>query len=197
MQIKIITAPSEIISVAEAVEFARVDSYASESTTIATLITASRQMVEDYLQRLIGSQTVEVLLGQFPSAGRQAIALSSPLASITSVKYIDTSATEQTLAENTDYYKSVDSDRAEIIPVSTWPTAMKKANSVRIRCVAGYQDPGDSPILSAALPRTIRTAMLMQFTDLYENRGAQTEKPLTVNRAVENLLSPYRLEMGI
>jgi hypothetical protein len=52
-------------------------------------------------------------------------------------------------------------------------------------------------MLSEALPATIKTAMLMYIADLYENREAQVEKPLTANLAVERLLSTYRLEQGI
>lgn len=196
--LKIITPPTaELITVAEAADFMRVDFPDSETTQIETMITAARQWCEDYLRRAIGIQTLEEVLGAFPKTGRQAINLRPPVISITSVIYTDTSGDDVELVEGTDYYVALDSEPGEIVPISAWPVALAKANSVKVRYQAGYSNPGDSPLLSTALPTTIRTAMLMQIMDLYENRGSQTERPLTVNQTLERLLSMHRLEMGI
>lgn len=39
--------------------------------------------------------------------------------------------------------------------------------------------------------------MLLVLTDLYENRSAQTERALSPNLAVERLLTPHRLGLGV
>jgi len=197
MLIKIITQPEEIITVSEVSGFLHIDFPASETTEIENMITAARQWCEDYLERAIGIQTLETVLGPFPWVGRQQIILRPPVVSLTSVKYKDTSGVEQTLVENTDFYKSLDSEPGEIVPVGAWPVALKTADAIKVRYVSGYSDPGDSPLLSKSLPDSMRLAMLMQVGDLYANREAQTEKILTANPTLERLLSVYRLGMGI
>jgi uncharacterized phiE125 gp8 family phage protein len=196
VSVKIITPPTEIITVAEAADFMRVDFPDDESDRIEAMITSARQWCEDYLQRAIGVQTLETILCGFPSAGRKQIHLRPPVISVTSVNYIDNAGAEEELTVDEDYYLSIDSEPAEIIPVTTWPAAMNIANSVKVRYQAGYNDPADSPS-SNPLPSPIRTAMLMQIADLYENRTAQAERPLAVNQTLERMLSMYRLEMGI
>jgi uncharacterized phiE125 gp8 family phage protein len=194
MSIKIITAPSEVITAAEAAEFLRIDNVDDEETTINAFIKAARQWCEEYLCRAIGVQTIEVILDSFPSRG---IFLRSPVISVTSVKYMDTSNVEQTLVENTDFYVGEDGEPCLIKPVSGWPDTLSIPDAVRVRYEAGYQPSGTSPSESQDLPETIKTAMLMLISDMYENREAQSDKVLNINPTVERLLSMYRLEMGI
>lgn len=49
----------------------------------------------------------------------------------------------------------------------------------------------------SAAPLAVQHAILLILTDLYENRSAQVEKALTANAAVERLLHPHRLGLGI
>lgn len=191
--LKLITAPDEIITADEAAEFMRAEFSNSEETLIETLITASRLMIEEYLFRRIGVQTVELRDRGFPANGAP-IVLPAPLISITSIKYLDGDNVEQTL--NEDEYIVSDSAPALITPVNSWPNTSNVGDSLRVRFEAGYSDSG-SPVLSELLPETIKTAILMYVADLYENREAQVEKPLTANLAVERLLSTYRLVLGI
>lgn len=191
---KLITAPSEIVTLAEVAEFMRAEFSSSEESLIETLITAARQMCEEYLFRRIGVQTVELRDKGFPANGAPII-LPAPLISVTSIKYLDGSNVEQTLSSS-EYIVS-DSEPGIITPVNSWPVASAVRDSLRVVFVAGYSDPGESPKQSEALPKTIKTAMLMQIADMYENREAQVERPLTVNLTLERLLSPYRLEMSI
>ncbi|MCK5581818.1 MAG: phage gp6-like head-tail connector protein [Candidatus Omnitrophica bacterium] len=197
MSIKIITQPEEILTVSEVADFLRIDFPDEETTEIQNMITAARLWCEEYLQRSIGIQTLETILGAFPTIGRQEIKLFPPVISVTSVKYLDTNNDEQTLVVGTDFYSSVDSEPGEVVPVSAWPVSLDVANSVRVRYTTGYSDPGNSPLLSTALPSSIRLAMLMQIGDLYENREAQTTHTLTANPTIERLVSVYRLGMGI
>lgn len=197
MSLKIITAPDELVTTAEALQFLRVDSPSvAETAQIEMMITAARQWCEEYLRRAIGVQTLELILPAFPSRGDKAIILRPPVVSVTSVEYLDTAGDEITLVEDTDFYLSQDSDPGEIRPLADWPATLNTANAVRVRFQTGYYA-GGSPVVSLELPKTIRTAILMQVADLYENRGAQSEKPLTANQTLERLLSMYRLEMGI
>jgi len=191
--LKLITPPDEVITVDEAAEFMRAEFSESEEGLIETLITASRQTCEDYLFRRIGVQTVELREKGFPLSNGP-IVLPAPLISVTSIKYLDRGNVLQTLSE--DEYVVSDSEPGLVTPVNSWPDASDAGDSLRVVFVGGY-NVGESPVLSELLPKTIKTAMLMQIADMYANREAQTEKPLTANMTLERLLSPYRLEMGI
>ena len=191
---KLIAGPNEPITVDEAAEFMRAEFSETEESLIEILITAVRQMCEEYLFRRIGVQTVELRDKGFP-ANNAPIILPSPLISVTSIKYLDESNIEQTLDE--DEYMVSDCGPGLIIPVSSWPITSIAGDSLRVEFVAGYSGPGESPQQSDVLPQTIRTAMLMQITDMYENREAQGDKPLSANPTLERLLSVYRLEQGI
>ncbi len=191
--LKLIIAPTELITVADAAEFMRADFSSSETTLIESLITAARQMCEDFLFRRIGVQTVELRDKGFPLENSPII-LPAPLLSVTSIKYLDGSNVEQTLAAS-EYVVS-DSEPGQIIPVGSWPATSVAGDSLRVRFQTGYSVAGTSPA-GIALPDTIRTAMLMQVADMFENREAQTDKPLTMNQTLQRLLAPYRLEMSI
>jgi hypothetical protein len=45
---------------------------------------------------------------------------------------------------------------------------------------------------AGAAPAPVKSAALLLVGDLYENREAQTDRPLTENRAFVQLLNPYR-----
>ena len=171
----------------------RAEFSASEKDLIETLITAARQMCEEYLFRRIGIQTVELRDKGFP-IGDNPIILPAPLVSVESIKYLDGNNAEQTLSVSE--YVTSDSEPGLIIPVGSWPNTSNSGDSLRVVFVAGYSN-GESPMLSELLPKTIKTAMLMQIADMYENREAQVERPLTANPTVERLISQLRLEQGI
>jgi uncharacterized phiE125 gp8 family phage protein len=191
--LKVIVAPDELISVADAAAFMRAEFADNEEPLIESLITASRQWCEDYLRRAIGVQTLELRVQDFP-ANNNPILLRSPIVGVTSVKYLDQNRVEQTLSASE--YEVSDSEPAEITPVSAWPVSYGSADSVRVVYEAGYCL-GGSPKVSEELPKTIRTAMLMLVSDMYANREAQVERALVANPTVERLLSMYRLEMAI
>ncbi|MEO8408874.1 MAG: head-tail connector protein [Oxalobacteraceae bacterium] len=48
------------------------------------------------------------------------------------------------------------------------------------------------PYDATTAPAPVKSAALLMVADLYENREAQTERPLTENRAFALLLNPYR-----
>ncbi|ACL62066.1 head-tail connector protein [Methylobacterium nodulans] len=67
-----------------------------------------------------------------------------------------------------------------------WPTADRDPAAWRIRFRAGYGEAGD------AVPETIRFAILLLATDLFENRDGKQFANLVENPTVERLLAPYR-----
>lgn len=56
--------------------------------------------------------------------------------------------------------------------------------------------PLDNVLINSEFPEDLAIAALLVITDMYENRAAQSEVNLYVNRAVENFMLPYR-KMGV
>lgn len=56
--------------------------------------------------------------------------------------------------------------------------------------------PLDDVLINGEFPEDLAYAALLVITDMYENRAAQSEVNLYVNRAVEMYMLPYR-KMGV
>lgn len=193
MATKIITAPTfEPLSVADVSEYLRLDDSPTDTLLISALITAARQHLENYLNRFIAEQTVELAL----TGWKDKIELSAPLQSVTSIKYLDQNGAEQTLASN-QYIVDTYSEPAAIYPAYnvTFPNLYDQENNVKIRYVVGFTS-GGSPD-SNPLPDPLKFAMMLIIGDLYANREASGEKAYQVNPTVQNLLQFYRLNIGM
>lgn len=193
MATKIINAPTfEPVSIAEVSEYLRLDDSPTDSYLISGLITAARQHLENYLNRFIAVQTVETAL----TGWQDKMALSAPLQSVTSVKYLDENGAEQTLNPN-QYIVDTYSEPAVIYPAEgvTYPALYNVENNVKIRYVVGFTS-GDSPD-NNPLPNPLKFAMMLIIGDLYANREAGGEKAYQVNPTVQNLLHFYRLNIGM
>jgi uncharacterized phiE125 gp8 family phage protein len=193
MATKIITAPTfEPLSVADVSEYLRLDDSPTDTLLISALITAARQHLENYLNRFIAEQTVELAL----TGWKDKIELSAPLQSVTSIKYLDENGAEQTLGSN-QYIVDTYSEPAAIYPAYnvTFPNLYDQENNVKIRYVVGFTS-GGSPD-SNPLPDPLKFAMMLIIGDLYANREAGGEKAYQVNPTVQNLLQFYRLNIGM
>lgn len=136
MALVTITAPAvEPVTVAEVKDSARIDGTELDAQ-IAILIAAFRQQAEHMQGRRMITQTVELVLDEFPSALDIDLLLPD-VQSIASVKYVDSAGVQQTLV-GTAYSLDGDSTPCWLIPVTTWPTAGDYANAVRIRYIVGY-----------------------------------------------------------
>lgn len=160
MPVTVITAPtSEPVTLAEAKAQIGVTT-TDDDDLITRKIRAARQHVEAMTGRTLLETTLELVLDRFP---RGALPVPrGPLASITSVKYLDPDGVQQTLA-TTGY--TVDTDGDRIGPVDCWPGTASTINAVRVRYVAGLDAADD-------LPEPLREAVLMMVGHLYENREA-------------------------
>jgi uncharacterized phiE125 gp8 family phage protein len=190
---KIITYPTfEPITVADVAEYLRVDNVALDTPLLEALITTARQYLEQYLNRYIAEQTVETALTGWSTE----MTLSSPVQSVTSIKYLDVNGAEQTLNSN-QYVVDTYSEPAKITPAYnvSYPELYAVENNVKVRFVTGFttgSSPDDHP-----MPQPLKFAMMLIIGDLYANREGQSDKSYQVNPTVQNLLSFYRLEMGM
>ena len=183
---KTTTGPSsEPITLSEAKAQLRVESdFTDDDTWITTAITVVREQVEAFTNRALMPQSFELAVSEFSDE----IELPKPpYSSLSSIQYYDLDNALQTLASS--YYLVNDyTEPAEIAKKTdqTYPDTYDRPDAVRIAFSSGYAD-------AASVPSSIKQAMLMLLTDLYDNRSASSSHLNTVKidwtPAVLNLLS--------
>ena len=151
---------SEPLTTSEAKNWLKVDA-STDDTLIDSLIKAARIYAERYTGRALYTQTIKEYYDCWDSVLRLSF---SPVQSITSVKYLDTSGVLQTV-DSSDYTTDLISRPARIAPNPdySWPTLGAYPNAVEVTYVAGATTTG-------AIPDTIKTAMLLIIAFWYENR---------------------------
>lgn len=210
---QLITPPAvEPVSLDQAKKHLRVD-FPDDDLLITALITAAREMCEQKMHRAIYEQTYALSLDQFnygdwrstiPTERRnplrfsalwESMALRLPmprLVSVTSITYLDTSGTLQTLDPST-YNVDASSQPARIVPAInlTWPTTdYYIPGSVKVTYVSGSY--GDGLNVNTC-PQSISWAILLLVGHFYENREATTSLSLkNLPIGVDALLNPYR-----
>jgi uncharacterized phiE125 gp8 family phage protein len=204
MTFKVITPPTaEPITIEEARLDLRVTPddgsppFHPDDTLIMSLVSAAREYCEQYVRRALAPQTVEVVLDDFPDNEIQLPM--SPIASITSIKYIDGDGNQQTLSSGL-YVLDNDQEPGWVLPLlnTEWPATYEVVNAVRVRYEVGYTSAQDSPN-NRPLPAAIRAAMLLLVCNWYENREAVVIGTIrsTLSFAVDALLLPYRLRLSL
>lgn len=178
---------AEHITLADAKAHLRVTSSA-EDTLIQRLISAVRQMAEDRTGRALCTSTWVAVLDSFQDGGDpcgRGIRLPAPpLASISSVTYVDTNGATQPL-DSSAYLLDQDSEPAWLYPAynTTWPCTREQPNAVRITCVCGY------PV--GTLPESLRQWMFLHLGHAYENREASADNRLVELPYTSGLIEPY------
>ena len=166
MALKLITSASALaVSLVEAKAHLRVDT-SDDDTLITAMITAATEAAEQATGRAIMPQTLELAQDEFTYA---MVLTRVPVASITSIKYIDLDGAEQTLSgaaytiDNAD-----DFGPACVAPVydTEWPDTRDQINAVKVRYVAGYAN-------AAAVPESIKAWIKLQVGAMYENRESE------------------------
>jgi len=210
---QLITPPAiEPVTLEQAKSQLRVD-FSQDDSLITALISAAREYVEQNLNRAIYNQTYVLSLDQFnygdwrstiPTERRNPLRFSSlwesmalrlpmpRLVLVTSITYLDTTGTQQTLDPST-YVVDNASQPARIVPALdlTWPTTdYYIPGSVQVTYVAGSY--GDGTTVDNC-PQTIKQAILLMVGHLYNNREATSEARLSaIPLGVDALLSPYK-----
>ena len=162
---------------------------ADEDANLYGLIRAANGYVEEFLNRSLLEQELELSLDAFPSGSDPIRPSFGPLVSVTSIKYDDVDEVEQTWA-NTKYKVDTASVPGRIVAAfnESYPTALTQVNSVRVRYKAGYGTDVDD------VPENIRRAVMMLAAHLYENREATIQANLMeVPMGVKGLLWPSRV----
>lgn len=187
---KLITGPAaEPVDLATLKAWCRIDGSDEDGLLTGLLIPAARLACERATGRALISQVWEVVLDAWPAA--QAVELMrAPVLNVVSVKYVDTAAVEQTL-DSGAYALDADSEPGWVLPAygTDWPETLDTANAVRIRYTAGYG------AAASDVPEPLRMWIAQHAAAAYRTREATSDRPLTLNPALDGLLDPYRLMM--
>ena len=134
------TLDSTLIPLAVAKNFIRVDTADNrEDTRITNLIKASRQEIENRINRIVLTSTWTLNIDNFPLSTIQIP--KTPIQSVSSVKYYNaaTPTVLTTLTENTHYRVDINTGRISPMSGTTWPSTKSDTyNAVQVEFVAGY-----------------------------------------------------------
>lgn len=169
------------VSLQEAKAHLRVDSDVDDPQIerIIADVTAELDGAYGWLGRCLVQQTWEYQTCGWPSCGEIEIPL-PPLVSITSVKYLDSTETEQTLASNQYTVIAGGWGPSKVRPAYgvTWPAvACRRPDAVRVRFVAGYaeEDNGGLIVTDLSAWEGVRGPMLEKIAARYDNRTGTDE----------------------
>jgi len=163
----------------------------SDAPVIMQHIEAARELAEAFTGRALITTTLCLHLSAFPASSplewwdgvrdgvlpeyQSSITLPRPPAqSVTSIKYTDTSGSEQTVDASTYYLAG---DRIMLTPGSMWPSGARQG-TIEVTYDAGY---GDSP---ADVPSAIRNAILAHVRDVIERPNAAISSETIDNASV-------------
>lgn len=168
----------------------RVD-HAADDDLIEQLITAARIQCENEIEGTLSASTWVCALDQFPDA--EITLEMGPITAVTSVQYIDTTGTLQTLSTSA-YDVDLLSRVGRIVPLTEWPeTHPDKLHTVRVTYTAGYAvDHGHGPPIND-VPMPLRRWCILAVGDMYRNRERSSERPSVSQGFADGLLDAYRL----
>lgn len=194
MPLKLVTPPAcEPVSLAQFKTHARI-SRDDEDATIRGYIMAARQYAESRQRRQLITATWRLTIDSFYPCGESRSLFETaaikiplpPLASVTSITYVDEDGATQTL-DSSLYLVDTQSEPGRIVPAfnQVWPYTREQINAVAITFVAGY---GGTP---GSVPATTRQAIQMLASHYYENREAAIVGTISAVTplAVDSLLS--------
>jgi uncharacterized phiE125 gp8 family phage protein len=187
MGIKVITAASNWIPLAELRLHLKQDA-TDDDDLITGWLAAAVAICEHQTGTSVGEQTLELAVDMFPAT--VAIALPrGPVASITSLTYIDADQVVQTMASSA-YSLDDYSVPSFLVPTygTEWPETLPAVNAVKVRYVAG----------SATIPAAVKNAIKLMVGHWDQNREAAANKDIrAIAFGVESLLSTVKDYSGV
>jgi len=160
-----------------------------EDALIYSLLVAAREYVEKATSQAVIPQEVIAYYREMPyQEGYLDLPLSNAV-SISSIKYLDGSGAQITLALS-EYYLTVGQPSRVYFNNGVSGT-LERLDSVEIIYTAGF-----GPFPYKEFPQAIKAAILIMTADLYENREAQSNQKFEQNMTVDRLLNQNR-ELGL
>ena len=179
----VVTPPGvEPVSLAEA----RLDRglvHTDDDSMLEFLIANARQYAETYMRRSLITQQRQLVLDAFPGCIRVPY---GRVISVTSISYVDSDGTTQTLSPSL-YQVDAVSDLARIIPEygESWPDTKPGLNRVTVIYEAGYGNAADD------VPADIRHAIRLMVGTGYEMREESD-----IPDSARAMLRPYVVYAG-
>lgn len=169
----------------------KIDSSDLEDDLLSIYIQAAREIIEEKTGRSFITQSRRIKLDHFPTCGYIRLT-HGPVQEVTAIKYYDAAETEQTLSSS-DYWIDLDSPIPRIIVKNSWPETYCRPNAVSVEYTAGY---GDTAL---SVPAPLRSAILMRFAQLYQNRQTSILGALAteVPKGEDDLISIYILTQDV
>jgi uncharacterized phiE125 gp8 family phage protein len=203
MRLVVITAPDPIIDVAGVKSLLGITG-TSQDTLLGILTAAACAQIEPPLGwtgRAFGQQTLELRADDWPDDDGLRL-LAPPIVSISSVKYVDTAGTEQTVSSG-DY--ELLGDTLSLAYGSAWPDFLAGSEAIRVRYVAGY-DPDDPQLgpAKSAVALMVKAQLSLGTRDPHlsqenvpgvgsRNYVFSDMASRVSDQAVQSLLQPYRV----
>lgn len=191
---------TEPISLEEARSHLRISPFGNpprhpDDSYIEYTVSASREWCEQYLNRALATQTITMVLSEFPRSGIK-LPL-NPVQSIISISYLDKNNALQTISAN-DYYLDSFDGVIYFNDGYNYPSISSRENSIIINYIAGYADGSNK----TPIPFPIKAAILLLVANFYENRqqdqlGSTKVTFNSLPMGIYNLLQPYRLNLGV
>jgi uncharacterized phiE125 gp8 family phage protein len=184
-----ITAPgSEPVTLAEAKAHSRIDTSADD-TIITSQLLAAREYIEALIKAPLIQRSYRLRLDCFPS-GNTLMLPGYPVVSVTAIRYIDNTGTQQTMSSGL-YSLNADQSPCRVAlnrSSLAWPSVYVSEGlwAVEVEYVAGYAN-------AAAVPQALKQAMLLVFGHWYDNarETASPENLREVPHAVDTLCKTF------
>lgn len=174
---------AEPLTTAEAKSWLRVTS-SDEDTLIDVLIESARTRAETFVNRAFINQTWIQKLDRFP--GWEWVVPLPPISSVTTLTYLDTAGSSQSLTQNTDFLVHSNTQGfATLTPVyaGSWPATYGQGEDVTLTFVAGYG------ATSASIPEDIKLAVRIMVEHWFRNRDDLGTPPMNAL----DILRPYQV----
>ena len=182
----VVTTPaaSEPVSLADMKEHLKVD-ISDDDALITVQIVAARKWIEFYCNRSLPSQTLTAYFDMFPYYSAYMLIPQSPVASITSVKYIDTTGVEQTW-DSSKYKIDTSHSPARLAPAygESWPSIRAEMSALYIEYAAGEST------VSADIVHALKMMVGSMYIGRENDCPLQTYQP---SMNVKALLAAHRL----
>lgn len=178
MPLELVSGPSfEPVSLADARRWLRLeDDDTANTPVLRMLIKAMREYAENLTHRAYVQRQYRLYAEGWPvdsDYGSRIELPFPPLASVDSVKYIDTSGTLITLAAD-QYVVHAEAEPAFVLPAYNvaWPAVRAVPDAVQVVFTAGYApgSPPDEAAVQEVLPETLKLWMQSRMATLFENR---------------------------
>lgn len=180
----------------------RVEAGTDQEVLLAGAIDTARQNCETFTRRQLVTAVWELWLDtwyeegifdrEYPCQGALLIPR-PPLASIDSVTYLDTAGVVQTWAPAS--YSSLapsgpTAQKGRLFPAygEIWPSIRSEPGAIKVRFTCGYGSDHQ------AVPKALKTGMLLEIGEMYERRELASAGTLTPNvLGAERLWGPFRV----